>query len=463
MSSTDLNPAIFRAYDIRGNAEQDLHKDAITNIAHAYADRMRSEGARRIAVGRDVRPSSPGIATTLIKVLVGAGFEVIQLGPVSSPMLYFTVFELGLDGGVMVTASHNPSPDNGMKLLIGKKAMSGEDIQDLYGRASQEVRVRASGGSITDFDIMPLYLDRLAGDARMGSKKLKVALDGGNGMSGPSLVALLDRLGVEHVDLYCDPDGRFPNHHPDPTQLDTLEDLRSLVLRERCDFGMAFDGDGDRIGALDEAGRVLHGDRILMIYAQELLKEEPGAKIVGEVKCSEVLYDQVRRWGGNPIMSRVGHSFIKKTLLDEDALLAGEMSGHMFFRHRYYGFDDAVYAALRLLEIASHQGEDEPLSNLLSGVPDPVSTPEIRFECPDELKFHVVDRVVEHFQKVRAVVDIDGARVQFPNGWGLVRASNTQPVLVMRFEALTEKEVEDYQAEVTQAVEAALVQVRAQA
>lgn len=461
MKTQELNPAIFRAYDVRGNAEDDLHKDAIANIAHAYADRLREEGARRIAVGRDVRPSSPAIATTLIKVLVGAGFEVVQLGPVSSPMLYFAVFEMNLDGGVMITASHNPSPDNGMKLLIGKKAMSGADIQDLYRRACQEIRVRKPGGTITDLDIMPLYLDRLAGDARMGNKKLKVALDGGNGMSGPSLLGLLDRLGVEYVDLYCDPDGRFPNHHPDPTQLDTLGDLRELILRERCDFGMAFDGDGDRIGALDEAGHVLHGDRILMIYAQDLLNEEPGAKIVGEVKCSEVLYDQIRIWGGEPIMSRVGHSFIKQTLIDEDALLAGEMSGHMFFRHRYYGFDDAVYAAMRLLEIASYQADEAPFSELLKGVPNPVSTPEIRFECPDDLKFVVVDRVVEHFQKIRDVVDIDGARVQFPKGWGLVRASNTQPVLVMRFEALSEQDLADYQAEVTEAVEDALLQVRA--
>jgi phosphomannomutase/phosphoglucomutase len=460
MTTQELNPAIFRAYDVRGNAKRDLYKAAITDIAHAFADRLREEGARRIAVGRDVRPSSPGIAATLIKVLVGAGFEVIQLGPVSSPMLYFAVFEMDLDGGVMITASHNPSPDNGMKLLIGKRAMSGADIQDLYRRASQAVRVRQRGGAISDLNIMPQYLDRLANDARLGSRKLKVALDGGNGMSGPSLVGLLDRLGVEHVDLYCDPDGRFPNHHPDPTQLDTLEDLRELILREKCDFGMAFDGDGDRIGVLDEQGRVLHGDRILMIFAQDLLNEEPGAKIVGEVKGSEVLFDQIRIWGGEPIMSRVGHSFIKQTMIEEDALLAGEMSGHMFFRHRYYGFDDAVYAALRLLEIASHQSDESSFSELLKGVPNPVSTPEIRFECPDDIKFAVVDRVVEHFRVRHRVVDIDGARVLFANGWGLVRASNTQPALVMRFEAGTEADLQQYQSEVTQAVEDALSQAR---
>jgi phosphomannomutase/phosphoglucomutase len=386
---------------------------------------------------------------------------VIQLGPVSSPMLYFSVFEMGLDGGVMITASHNPSPDNGMKILIGKKAMSGADIQDLYRRAKDDVRVRESGGKITELDIMPAYIDRLAGDARLGNRKLKVALDGGNGMSGPSLIGLLDRLGIEHVDLYCDPDGRFPNHHPDPTQIETLVDLRELVLREKCDFGMAFDGDGDRIGALDQEGRVLHGDRILMIYAQDLLKEEPGAKIVGEVKCSEVLYDQIRIWGGVPIMSRVGHSFIKQTLIDEDALLAGEMSGHMFFRHRYYGFDDAVYAALRLIEIASYQHDSAHFSDLLAGVPNPVATPEIRFDCSDDLKFDVVELVVKHFKTIRDVVDIDGARVQFDNGWGLVRASNTQPIVVMRFEALTEQELQDYQLEVTEALEEAIASVRA--
>ncbi len=455
-----INPAIFRAYDIRGVAERDLPDEVATAIGRAFAERLLAADARTVAVGRDVRPSSPRITRAVTAALVEAGLEVTLLGAVSTPMLYFAVRHFGFGGGLMVTASHNPTPDNGMKMLVGTKALSGDAIAAIGARAQAGAHPVRPGGTALERDILEDYVGFLAAGARMGSRKLKVALDGGNGMSGPSLLPLLDRLGVEHLDLYCDPDGRFPNHHPDPTQLDTLEDLRALVLREGCDLGLAFDGDGDRIGALDERGRVLHGDRILMIYARALLGEEPGAKIVGEVKCSEVLFDQIRAWGGVPIMSRVGHSFIKETLRTEGALLAGEMSGHMFFQHRYYGYDDAVYAAMRLLEIASNLPADAPFSSLLGDVPEPRSTPELRVECADAVKFRVVEQVAAHFQGRNEVVTIDGARIKFSGGWGLVRASNTQPALVLRFEADTEEHLAAYRDEVMRVLETAIAGAR---
>jgi phosphomannomutase/phosphoglucomutase len=453
MTALELNKRIFRAYDIRGVAERDLGDETVDAIANAYASMILETGARTIAIGRDARPSSPRIFSGLSSVLANAGLTVLDLGQISSPMLYFGVIHGALDGGIMVTASHNPGPDNGMKLLIGPDAMSGEDIQDLYRRAQAGVRVSAEGGTVIAQPIEDRYVDYLVENAQMGPRHLKVAIDGGNGMSGPGLIKVLDRLGVEHTDLYCAPDGTFPNHHPDPTQLDTLTDLQALVVKERCDLGMAFDGDGDRIGVVDEEARVIHGDRVLMIYARELLRVEPGARIVGEVKCSQVLYDMIEEWGGEPIMSRVGHSFIKKTLKERDALLAGEMSGHMFFRHRYLGFDDATYAAVRLLEIVSNLPEDLPMSSLLADVPHPVSTPEIRWECSDDYKFDLVNSVAEYFASRRSVVDIDGARILFPGGWGLVRASNTQPALIMRFEAQTIEQLRAYEDEVRSVVE----------
>lgn len=451
-----LNPAIFRAYDIRGVAARDLTPPAVAAIARAFADQLVEAGAETVAVGRDVRASSPAIAEAVMAALVDAGLEVRDLGEVPTPLVYFAVYHYGLGGGVMITASHNPAPDNGLKMLIGTEARSGEAIQDLLQRARTAVHPQRPGGRVVDFDVVGPYLDRLCGDARLGSRPLKVAVDGGNGMSGPLITALLDRLGVEHVDLYCDPDGRFPNHHPDPTVAKNLVDLQRLVREEGCDLGVAFDGDGDRIGVVDEAGRILHGDRVLLIYARALLAEVPGAKVVGEVKCSDVLFQMVEAWGGRPILARVGHSFMKALLKAENAEIAGEMSGHMFFNHRFYGFDDAVYAALRLLEVASTVPAGEPFSSLLADVPEPVSTPEIRVECPDDIKFAVVAEVAAAFRDTHDVNELDGARIRFEEGWGLVRASNTQPSLVTRFEAADEAALADYQRRVGEVVDAAI-------
>ncbi len=454
--SVVLNPDIFRAYDIRGVAERDLTTESVVPIADSFADMLVSAGSQDVALGRDVRATSPRIAEVFRQALSSAGLQVYDLGIVSTPMLYYGVSRFQRGGGVMITASHNPSPDNGLKLLINDVALSGDRIQEIYQGALKGRRNEADGGAVHSTDILDTYVTELAEQARLGSRSLKVAIDGGNGMSGPSITRLLDRLGVEHIDLYCDPDGDFPNHHPDPTQLDTLVDLQRTVLEHGCDLGLAFDGDGDRIGVVDEAGRVVHGDRLVIIFAREILKEVPGARIVGEVKCSDTLFSMIKKWGGDPIMSRVGHSFIKATLREQGALLAGEMSGHMFFKHRYYGFDDAVYAAMRLLEIASNIPDDVPFSSLLSDVPQTVTTPEIRVDCPDAHKFAVVDTVISHFRAIRPVEDIDGARVRFDQGWGLVRASNTQPVLVLRFEAASDSELNAYQSEIMEVVTAAI-------
>ncbi|MBR58720.1 MAG: phosphomannomutase [Myxococcales bacterium] len=455
MSAT-LNPNIFRAYDIRGVAERDLTTESVVPIANSFAAMLVDAGSRDVALGRDVRASSPRIAEVFRQALSSAGLQVYDLGIVSTPMLYYGVSRFQRGGGVMITASHNPSPDNGLKLLINDVAISGDRIQEIYQGAQAGRKIVADGGAVHTTDILDTYVTELTEQACIGPRALKIAVDGGNGMSGPSITRLLDRLGIEHIDLYCDPDGDFPNHHPDPTQIDTLVDLQRTVLEHGCDLGLAFDGDGDRIGVVDEEGRVIHGDRLVIIYAREILKEVPGARIVGEVKCSDTLFSMIEKWGGDPIMSRVGHSFIKATLRENGALLAGEMSGHMFFKHRYYGFDDAVYAAMRLLEIASNVPEDAPFSTLLADVPDTVTTPEIRVDCPDISKFGVVDSVVSHFRALRPVEDIDGARIRFENGWGLVRASNTQPVLVLRFEATTDAELNAYQSEIMEVVTAAI-------
>jgi phosphomannomutase/phosphoglucomutase len=352
----------------------------------------------------------------------------------------------------MITGSHNPSEFNGFKTVCGSDSLHGDAIQDV--RRLIDARDFATGhGTQHSMDVIPAYLDELSPQFKF-TRRIKAVLDAGNGTAGPVIHQLLKRLNVDVVELFFEMDGRFPNHHPDPTVPANLKDLRDAVHAHQADLGIAFDGDSDRIGAVDENGEVIYGDLLLLIYGREILTRKPGATIIGEVKCSQLLYDELKRLGGNPIMYKTGHSLIKAKMKQEHAELAGEMSGHMFFSDRYLGYDDALYAACRLIEIVAKSGK--PLSAQLAGLPKLMSTPEIRVDCPDETKFAVVARVAEQFRATHNVIDVDGVRVLFGEGWGLLRASNTQPVLVMRFEAASEASLARYQAE----VEAALAQAK---
>ena len=450
-----IDPTIFRSYDIRGVVDKDLTEDAVEQIGHAYGTMARRRGFRTLTVGRDCREHSGRLFAALARSLTGSGVDVLDLGTVATPMQYFSIPHFGADGGVMITGSHNPPEYNGMKLTLGGDSLHGEDIQELR-RIAQEGSFERGTGVLKVVDVIKPYEEALVGQAQMGTRKLKVVVDAGNGASGPFAPPIFRRLGVDVVPLFCDMDARFPNHHPDPTVEENLVDLRKAVLAEKADLGIAFDGDGDRIGVLDENGVVMWGDKLMIILSRALLLEEPGATIVAEVKCSQTLYDDIAAKGGKGVMWKAGHSLIKSKMKEVNAALAGEMSGHIFFKHRYYGFDDATYAGVRLLEILSKT--DQPLSKLLSDVPETFSTPELRVDCPEKIKFAVVKGAVEHFKKLgERVIDVDGARVEMGDGWGLVRASNTGPILVLRFEAKTEKRL----AEIRSYVEGELAKVRA--
>ncbi len=428
-----LKPTIFREYDIRGIAETELASPDIADLGRALGTHMLRHSGPRINLGRDCRLSSPRLHDALLEGLQSTGCEVTDIGVVPTPLLYFSAVHLEADGAVMITGSHNPSEFNGFKTVCGADSLHGETIQEVRRRI--DARDFATGhGTHHSMDIIPAYLDELAPQFNF-DRRIKVVLDAGNGTAGPVIHQLLKRLNVEVTELFFEMDGHFPNHHPDPTVPENLKHLRDAVLAQKADMGIAFDGDSDRIGAVDENGDVIYGDLLLLIYGREILTRKPGATFIGEVKCSQLLYDELKRLGGNPIMYKTGHSLIKAKMKREHAELAGEMSGHMFFADRYFGYDDALYAACRLIEIVAKSGK--PLSAQLAGLPKLISTPEIRVDCPDETKFAVVARVAQQFRKTHDVIDVDGVRVLFGEGWGLLRASNTQPVLVMRFEAAT--------------------------
>ena len=426
-----MNEHVFRAYDIRGVADRDLDDDFVLALGAAFGTLVRRAGGRRVAVGRDCRLSSDRIFAAFSRGLRAVGADVVDLGVVSSPILYWAVHHLGTDGGVQITGSHNPAEHNGFKMMLGTTTLHGAAITELQQLVATRDFAAGDGGLI---EVNPLgaYVDDIAGRVHLG-RRLKVVVDGGNGTGGPPAMALLERLGVDVVPLYVDMDGSFPNHHPDPTVEENLAELREAVLSGGADLGVAYDGDADRIGVIDDLGHVIWGDRLMILLARDVLAAHPGAAIVGEVKCSKTLFEDIAARGGRPIMSQVGHSLIKARMKVEDAQLAGEMSGHIFFRDRWYGFDDAVYVTARLLEIIARGPAS--LSELLADVPVTHVTPEIRIDCPDAVKFDVVARAVAHFAASHPVVDIDGARVDFGDGWGLIRASNTQPILVLRAEA----------------------------
>jgi len=443
-----LKPTIFREYDIRGVADAELLSVDIETLGRAFGTYLARHGGRNINLCRDTRLSSPRLHDALLRGLVASGCHVTDLGVAPTPVLYYSVFHLHADGGVMITGSHNPPEFNGFKVVCGASTIHGEAIQEIR-RMIETGDLDRGEGSRQTADVVTPYIDEVSSQFQF-PRRIRVVVDAGNGTGGPVMGPILHRLNVDSTDMFFDMDGRFPNHHPDPTVPENLDALIAKVRETRADLGIAFDGDTDRIGAVDEKGTVIYGDQLMIIYGREILKRKPGAAFIGEVKCSQLMYDDLAARGGNPIMWKTGHSLIKSKMQETRAELAGEMSGHMFFADRYYGFDDAIYAACRLMEIVADSGQ--PLSAQLADLPKTVTTPEIRFDCPDELKFAVVRRATEELRGRHKVLDVDGVRVLFGRGWGLVRASNTQPVLVMRFEAETRELLQEYRREVEEAV-----------
>jgi phosphomannomutase/phosphoglucomutase len=446
-----LKPTIFREYDIRGIAETELLSPDVAELGRGLGTLLQRKSGRSINLGRDCRLSSTRLRDALLEGLMAAGCEVTDIGVVPTPLLYYSAVHTRADGAVMITGSHNPAEFNGFKTVCGQGTLHGETIQEVL-HTIQRRDFLSGKGSVQALDVIDAYLNQVAPQFAF-ERRIKVVFDGGNGTAGPVVHRLLQRLNVEAIELFFEMDGRFPNHHPDPTVPANLRHLQEAVKAHKADLGVAFDGDSDRIGAVDENGEVIYGDMLLLIFGREILTRKPGATFIGEVKCSQTLYAELKRLGGNPIMYKTGHSLIKAKMKEEHAELAGEMSGHMFFADRYLGYDDAIYAACRLMEIVAKSGK--PLSAQLAGLPKMVSTPEIRVDCPDEVKFQVVARVAEQFKKSHQVIDVDGARVLFEHGWGLLRASNTQPVLVMRFEAASEPMLAAYQREIEAALEMA--------
>ncbi len=445
LSPVQFNPSIFREYDVRGIAERDLSVLLAERLGYAYARLLEERTGKpltstTVSVGRDCRLTSDAYASALIRALSSCGIKVLDLGTCPTPVTYFSIFHKSLDGGIMVTGSHNPANYNGFKIGIGKATLHGQDIQLLRKMIDEALRPAEQAGSVEPYAVIPDYVAHLAQNAR-SLRPLKIVLDAGNGTASTVAPVLFERLGAHVTALYCELDGRFPNHHPDPTVPENLRALVAKVLEVGADFGVAFDGDSDRIGLVDEKGRIIYGDELMVLLSRDLLRERPGATIISEVKSSHRLYQDIARHGGKPIMWKTGHSLIKSKMKESGALLAGEMSGHIFFADRYFGYDDAIYAALRVFEIASSAGG--PVSSLLADLPPSVSTPEIRVDCEEEKKFALVQAAKDLLSPGRKTTDIDGVRVDFGDGWGLIRASSTQPVLVLRFEAPSSQRLEE--------------------
>ncbi|MEW5773744.1 MAG: phosphomannomutase/phosphoglucomutase [Thermodesulfobacteriota bacterium] len=450
-----INPDVFRAYDIRGRVDRDFDPEWVEVLGRALGAYFASRGYAAAAVGRDCRHSSPGYAEALAAGLCATGCDVVDLGMVPTPVHYYGVRRLGLAAGVMVTASHNPPQYNGFKVWAGAGTIQDDQVREVL-RIMQAGDFPAGRGVWSAHDVTPSYVEELAGLVRL-DHPVKVVVDGGNGAGGETCAALLRAAGAEVVPLFCEPDGDFPNHHPDPVIEKNALALAERVRAEGAACGIGLDGDGDRIGVVDEAGRMVYGDRLLALYAREALSRVPGGMVIGDVKCSHLLFRDIAAHGGRPLMARTGHSPMKQALHDTGALMAGEMSGHMFFNDRFFGWDDALYAALRLAEILS-RAPGTPLSGLLAGWPDTVCTPEIRSEVPAGVKFQAVQRFLEHCRGRYApdsIDETDGARIDFGDGWALVRASNTQSALTLRFEAESQARL----AEIRRLVEEPLARI----
>ena len=429
------NPSIFREYDIRGVAERDFDAGFARALGRGYAAYLAERGAvgrGRVGVGRDCRLTSDAYAAAVRNGLLATGLNVIELGVCPTPAAYFALFDLELDGAIQVTGSHNPADDNGFKICVGRTTIHGAEIQKLRQLIDAD-GAPAGSGRLESVDIVARYQAHLAGRLPRLRRPVHAVVDAGNATAGPVAPAIFRALGGTVDELYCTLDGRFPNHHPDPTIEANLRELIARVRAVGAEIGLAFDGDADRLGVVDRNGRVVWGDELLILFARDVLHTRPGATIVSEVKCSQRLYDDIAARGGRAIMWKAGHSPIKAKMQETGALLAGEMSGHLFFADAYFGFDDAIYAACRLLDLLGRTGQR--VDELLADIPPAFATPEIRVDCPDALKFAVVEAALRHFRSRYEVIDVDGVRVRLPHGWGLIRASNTQPALVLRFEA----------------------------
>jgi phosphomannomutase/phosphoglucomutase len=444
-----ISRTIFRQYDIRGIIGDDLTPEVARDVGRGYAAFLAAHGVSGpIAVGYDNRPSGPALRDALVEGLTQSGLSVVDVGTVPTPLLYWSLHNLPVAGGIQITGSHNPPEYNGFKLCMGTASLYGDDVQRVY-------EIIAAGafpsgrGRVTSEAIIPRYVADVVRRTGPLARKLKVVVDCGNGVGALVTPQLFGQLGVEWSALFCESDGTFPNHHPDPTVVENLQDLIAAVRRTKADLGIAFDGDADRIGVVDEHGEIVWGDHVLILYARDVLaRTGRGQSIIFDVKCSQALPDAITAAGGVPVMWRTGHSLIKEKMKELHAPLAGEMSGHMFFTEGFYGHDDAMYGAARLMRIVAASGRS--VSQLLADVPKFVSTPELRVACPEEIKFRIVDDAVKHFRKTHQVIDVDGARVLFGDGWGLVRASNTQPVLVLRYEARTAERLAEIRSEFEQ-------------
>lgn len=445
-----LNPSIFREYDLRGLVDEDIDPEGVEQLGRAFGTYLHTFDLTQCLLGWDSRASSPTYRDAVTRGLVATGIHVIDIGQVTTPIFYFARVHYEIEGGIMITASHNPAEYNGFKMARGKSTIYGEEIQDVR-RLLESGEFHQGPGTLSHQDPVPAYLAMLADKIQLGPKPLKVVVDAGNGTPGLFTQDVMEgsfKL-TNPTYLYCTPDPTFPNHHPDPVVAKNLVDLIATVKQEHADLGIAFDGDGDRIGVVDEEGHIIWGDRLMILYWREILAKYPGSPAIVEVKCSETLYDEIQRLGGHPEFFKTGHSLIKARMRELNAVFTGEMSGHMFFADEYYGYDDAFYAAGRLLRLLSHT--DKPLSALLSDVPVLPSTPEVRIDCPDDQKSHVVGALLAHYQSQPdlTVITIDGLRVRFPHGWGLIRASNTQPALVARAEADTEEHLKQITDDLT--------------
>jgi len=440
-----IDKTIFREYDIRGIVDSQLQDDVVERIAAAFAALLVRSGKDSAVVGMDGRPSSPRFKKIVNRTLAKYGIHVTDIGLVPTPVMYYTLFKRGLGGGIMITASHNPPEYNGFKAMVGHDTLAGDQIRGLYDLAVNQDFPAEKNASISQVSMNHEYMDEIMASLNMG-RRLKAVVDCGNGTAGITAMPLYEKMGVDVTGLYTEVDGSFPNHHPDPTKAENLKDLIAKVKETGADLGLGFDGDADRIGVVDGGGRILWGDQLLVLLARDVLSRHPGRTVISEVKASEVLYDEIRKAGGKAIMWKAGHSLIKKKIFEENAVLAGEVSGHIFFNDHWYGFDDGVYVGARLLEILSNS--DRSLAELRDSIPTRQNTPEQYVDIPEEIKFAVVEKVVETFRSEYEVIHIDGARVKFPFGWALVRASNTQPALVIRFEADTQAHLEEIRSKV---------------
>jgi phosphomannomutase/phosphoglucomutase len=433
--------------------DKDLNPETVELLGRGIGTYFRHKKRREVAIGRDCRLSSPKFFEALTRGLHSTGCEIVDLGTVPTPLLYFAIYHKKVEAGVMITGSHNPPQYNGFKIMVGDETLYGKEIQNIFDIIKNNAFIEEKSSLKRAYNVIPEYQDYLVKNIKL-EKRMKVVVDAGNGTAGFVACPIFKRLGCEVIELYCEMDGRFPNHHPDPTLPEALRDLINKVAETKADLGVAYDGDGDRIGVIDDQGNILWGDQLMVFFSRDILSSNPGAQIIFDVKASKVLYEEVEKLGGRPIMWRTGHSLIKKKIKEEKALLAGEMSGHIFFADRYFGFDDAIYSSARLLELLSRS--PKKLSQMLSELPKTYNTPEIRVYASDKVKFKIVEEVKKELAKKHPIIDIDGVRAIFPQGWGLVRASNTQEVLVLRFEGDTDEALKAIEKEVKEAVENAI-------